>query len=92
MYFDQNKTVGALGTLIAAKWYKSNNPQHLLISLDSVDARRWMNFDDDGKRADMLGLTILDGNPIIDILEVKAGKMLGTSTVFLRRGADRKAR
>lgn len=74
MYFDQNKTVGALGTLIAAKWYKSNNPQHLLISLDSVDARRWMNFDDDGKRADMLGLTILDGKPIIDILEVKAGE------------------
>lgn len=73
MYFDQRKTIGALGTLIAAKWYKSRNPQNLLISLDSSDARRWMNFDDDGQRADMLGLTIVDGKPIIDILEVKSG-------------------
>ena len=74
MYFDPNKTIGALGTLIAAKWCKTRNPQHLLISLDSVDARRWMNLDDDGKRADMLGLTISDGKPILDILEVKAGE------------------
>jgi hypothetical protein len=74
MYFDQRKTIGALGTLIAAKWYRSRHPQHLLISLDTADARRWMNFEDDGKRADMLGLTISDGRPVIDILEVKAGE------------------
>jgi hypothetical protein len=74
MYFDENKTIGALGTLIAAKWYKSRNPQHLLISLDSVDARRWMNFEDDRKRADMLGLKIVNGKPTLDILEVKAGE------------------
>ena len=74
MYFDQRKTIGALGTLIAAKWYKTQNPQNLLISLDTSDAGRWMNFDEDGKRADMVGLTIVEGKPLIDILEVKAGE------------------
>jgi hypothetical protein len=74
MYFDQRKTIGALGTLIAAKWYRSHNPHNLLISLDSADARRWMNFDSDGKRADLLGLCISDGKLFVDILEVKAGE------------------
>lgn len=73
MYFDQRKTIGALGTLIAAKWYRSHYPHNLLISLDSADARRWMNFDSDGKRADLLGLCITDGKLFVDILEVKAG-------------------
>jgi FtsK/SpoIIIE family/FtsK alpha domain len=74
MYFDQRKTIGALGTLIAAKWYRTHNPHNLLISLDSADARRWMNFDSDGKRADLLGLCITDGKLFVDILEVKAGE------------------
>lgn len=74
MYFDRKKTIGALGTLIAAKWYRSEHPSHLLISLDSSDARRWMNFDDDGKRADLLGLSITNGVVTLDILEVKAGE------------------
>jgi len=36
MYFDQRKTIGALGTLIASKWYRSHNPHNLLISLDML--------------------------------------------------------
>jgi DNA segregation ATPase FtsK/SpoIIIE-like protein len=74
MHFDQNRTIGALGTLIAAKWYRSENPHSLLISLDSVEARRWMNLVDDAKRADLLGLTVEHGKPVIDILEVKSGE------------------
>lgn len=74
MYFDRRKTIGALGTLIAAKWYRSEHPSHLLISLDSSDARRWMNFDDDGKRADLLGLSVANGVVKLNILEVKAGE------------------
>lgn len=73
MHFDQNKSIGALGTLIVAKWYRSQNPRHLLISLDSAETRRWMNLDDDARRADLLGLTVNDGTPIIDILEAKSG-------------------
>lgn len=80
MHFDQNKSVGALGTLVIAKWYRAMNPRHLLISLDSAETRRWMNFDDDGRRADLLGLSVDDGNnPIIDILECKSGVVDATS-------------
>ena len=73
MHFDQNKSIGALGTLIVAKWYRSYHPQHLLISLDSAETRRWMNLDDDSRRADLLGLSCQDGRPVIDILECKSG-------------------
>ena len=40
MHFDQNKSIGALGTLIVAKWYRTYHPQHLLISLDSWEANK----------------------------------------------------
>lgn len=49
MHFDHNKTIGVLGTLIAAKWYRIHHPQQLLISLDSPEARRWMNLEEDAK-------------------------------------------
>jgi DNA segregation ATPase FtsK/SpoIIIE, S-DNA-T family len=74
MHFDQNKTIGALGTLIVAKWYRGAHPQHLLISLDSAEARRWMSLEDDAKRADLLGVSVEDGAAYIDILEVKSGE------------------
>lgn len=73
MHFDQNKSIGALGTLVVAKWYRSQHSRHLLISLDSAETRRWMNLEDDAKRADLLGLSVKDNAPIIDILEVKSG-------------------
>jgi hypothetical protein len=73
MHFDQNKSIGALGTLIVAKWYRSLRPQHLLISLDSAETRRWMNLEEDARRADLLGLSIENNVPVIDILESKSG-------------------
>ena len=72
MHFDQNKSVGALGTLMVAKWYRAQQSPNLLISLDSAEARRWMNLDDDSKRADLLGLSVENGIPVIDILESKS--------------------
>lgn len=74
MYFDQKRTTGALGTLIAARWYKGCHPQSLLISLDSREARKWMSLDEDAQRADLLGLSINDGEPTIDLIEVKSGE------------------
>ena len=86
MHFDQNKSVGALGTLVIAKWYRANNPRHLLVSLDSAETRRWMNLDDDGRRADLLGLSIDDANnPIIDILECKSGVVDATHVYNIDR-------
>jgi len=85
MHFDQNKSIGALGTLIVAKWYRTYHPQHLLISLDSAETRRWMNLDDDSRRADLLGLSCQDGKPVIDILECKSGVEDATSVYNLDR-------
>lgn len=73
MHFDQNKTIGALGTLVVAKWYRARFPKSLLISMDSAETRRWMNLDDESKRADLLGLSVHEGAPRIDVLEVKSG-------------------
>lgn len=73
MHFDQNKSIGALGTLIVAKWFRAYHPQHLLISLDTAETRRWMNLEDDSKRADLLGLSVENGEAFIDILESKSG-------------------
>ncbi len=73
MHFDQNKSVGALGTLIVAKWYRAIHPQNLLISLDSAETRRWMNLEDDARRADLLGLSLDNNVPLIDVLESKSG-------------------
>ncbi|MDQ3621263.1 MAG: hypothetical protein M3463_02070 [Verrucomicrobiota bacterium] len=84
MHFDQNKTVGALGTLVIAKWYRANNQRHLLISLDSAETRRWMNLEDDARRADLLGLSIDDGNnAVIDILECKSGVVDATNVYVI---------
>lgn len=74
MHFDHNKTIGVLGTLIAAKWYRIHHPRHLLISLDSAEARKWMNLEEDAKRADLLGLSIESNRPFVDVLEVKSGE------------------
>jgi hypothetical protein len=73
MHFDQNKTIGAVGTLIVAMWYRAQHSRNLLISLDSAETRRWMSLDDDSKRADLLGLSFENGTPVIDILECKSG-------------------
>ncbi len=80
MHFDQNKSVGALGTLIVAKWYRALNPKNLLISLDSAETRRWMNLEDDARRADLLGLSLANNVPLIDVLESKSG--VDATTVY----------
>ena len=74
MHFDQNKTIGALGTLLVAKWYRTLHPKHLLVSLDSAETRRWMNLEDDARRADLLGLSMEGNTAFIDILESKSGE------------------
>ncbi len=73
MFFDRNKTVGALGTMIAAKWYRASNPDYLLISLDNAETRRWMNLADDPQRADLLGISCVEGRLFVDVIEVKSG-------------------
>lgn len=66
---------GMLGTLIAARWYRSTTPEghhRLLISLDDEDARRWLHLRDDALRADLVGIESGNGHFTITVLEVKA--------------------
>ena len=63
-----------MGTLLVAKWYRTLHPKHLLVSLDSAETRRWMNLEDDARRADLLGLSMEGNTAFIDILESKSGE------------------
>lgn len=68
---------GLLGTLIAARWFRSAAEEahdRLLVSLDSQDARRWLHLSDDPLRADLLGIDAGDEHFTISIVEVKAVK------------------
>lgn len=66
---------GLLGTLIAARWYRSSCPEgceRLLLSLDDPVARRWLHLREDALRADLVGVETGPGYCSVTILEVKA--------------------
>lgn len=80
---DQNRTKGLLGTLIAARWYKTGCPpdrKRLLISLDDDMARRWLHLHEDARRADLLGIEYGEDRCTITVFEVKT--MQDTSAEF----------
>ncbi|MFF4876336.1 helicase HerA domain-containing protein [Micromonospora sp. NPDC000668] len=71
---DQNRTKGLLGTLVAARWYKTGCPpnrKRLLVSLDDEMARRWLHLREDARRADLLGIESGDDACAITVFEVK---------------------
>ncbi|RKT52803.1 ATP-binding protein [Saccharothrix australiensis] len=80
---DQSRTKGLLGTLIAARWYKTSCPvnhKRLLISLDDDMARRWLHLREDARRADLLGIEYSEDRCVITVFEVKT--MQDTSAEF----------
>lgn len=70
---DKGKHVkGALGKLIAMRWYRRSDPSGLAVSLDTQNARRWLSAGEHSKeKADLLGLREEGGDLIIDVIEVK---------------------
>lgn len=70
---DKSKHVkGALGKLIAMRWYRRLDPSGLAVSLDTQNARRWLSAGGhSNEKADLLGLREEGGELIIDVLEVK---------------------
>lgn len=69
---DERRTKGLLGVLVAAAWYRDQYAQSLLVSIDSPEARRWLELRDDGSRADLLGIVDEpDGSITVDLAEVK---------------------
>lgn len=71
---DKTKHVkGALGKLIAMRWYRRLDPSGLAVSLDTQNARRWLSAGGhSNEKADLLGLREENGELIIDVIEVKA--------------------
>lgn len=71
---DKTKHVkGALGKLIAMRWYRRLDPSGLAVSLDTQNARRWLSAGGhSNEKADLLGLREEGGELIIDVIEVKA--------------------
>lgn len=69
---DERRTRGILGVLVTAAWYREQADRSLLVSIDSPEARRWLELREDPSRADLLGIVDEDdGSITIDLLEVK---------------------
>jgi len=71
---DKTKHIkGALGKLIAMRWYRRLDPSGLAVSLDTQNARRWLSAGGHSNvQADLLGLRDEAGDLVIDVIEVKA--------------------
>ena len=64
---------GALGKLIAMRWYRRLDPSGLAVSLDTQNARRWLSAGGhSNEKADLIGLREEGGDVVIDVIEVKA--------------------
>ncbi len=64
---------GALGKLIAVRWYRTHQPSGLAVSLDTQEAGRWLVAGPHSReKADLLGLREVEDGLVIDVLEVKA--------------------
>ena len=73
--FDQNHSKGALGTAISSIWYKRNNNDCILASLDTDLARRWLSEREENSISDLIGIKKISENQAeIDIIEVKTYK------------------
>lgn len=69
---DEKRTQGLVGTLVTSAWYRQRHTRSLIVSIDSADARRWLELRDDGSRADLFGIVDEDdGSCTLDIVEVK---------------------
>lgn len=70
---DKGKHVkGALGKLIAMRWYRHMEPSGLAVSLDTQNARRWLSAGaHSNEKADLIGLREDAGELVIDVIEVK---------------------
>lgn len=70
---DKSKHIkGALGKLIAMRWYRRLDPSGLAVSLDTQNASRWLSAGGhSNEKADLLGLRDEGGEVVIDVIEVK---------------------
>lgn len=70
--FDTNHGKGSLGIALAAIHYKRQQPDAILVGLDTQLAQEWLSDREDGKLPDLIGIRLeSDVDATIDIIEVK---------------------
>lgn len=70
----ENRRKGLIGTVFAAAWYSKQYPNSLVASLDTHDARLWLNNSSFGnERADLIGLRFDESSNTLHLqpIEVK---------------------
>jgi hypothetical protein len=68
------KVIGLVGALLAARAYRRQYPDALLVSTDSQLARTWLRLGTQGERSDFFGIREEDGRIVAECIEVKTGK------------------
>lgn len=70
--FDEKHGKGSLGTAIAAIHYKRENPDAILVGLDTQLAQEWLSDREEGELPDLVAINLhTDRTAIVDIIEVK---------------------
>ena len=70
--FDEKHGKGSLGTAIAAIHYKRENPNSILVGLDTQLAQEWLSDREEGELPDLVAINLQnDRTAVVDIIEVK---------------------
>lgn len=70
--FDEKHGKGSLGTAIAAIHYMRENPDAILVGLDTQLAQEWLSDREEGELPDLVAINLCaDRSAMIDIIEVK---------------------
>ena len=70
--FDENHGKGSLGTALAAIHFKRENPDAILVGLDTQLAQEWLSERDEGELPDLVAINLHeDRTAAVDIIEVK---------------------
>ncbi|MCD7919357.1 MAG: hypothetical protein LUG45_04670 [Clostridiales bacterium] len=70
--FDEKHGKGSLGTAIAAIHYKRENPDAILVGLDTQLAQEWLSDREEGELPDLVAINLHnDRTATVDIVEVK---------------------
>ena len=70
--FDEKHGKGSLGTALAAIHYKRENPNSILVGLDTQLAQEWLSDREEGELPDLVAINLFeDRAALVDIIEVK---------------------
>lgn len=68
------KVIGLTGAMLAARAYRREHPDALVVSTDSQLARTWLRLGSQAERCDMLALRIDQSQLVLEAIEVKTAK------------------